>query len=286
MEKDIIINIKRTLLFTPGLRIDRFVKAVKGNSDMVCLDLEDGVAPTFKDEARLKAIPALAELSASDKTGIRINSIKSQDGMRDLLELCDFGVAPSSILLPKVDSPEEVKWVAEILFQAGFHKTRLMVIIETVRGLHAASEIALASKVVDTLLFGGADLSAEMGASLDWEAMLYARGKVIHAAATAELGVIDVPHLDINDVAGLKKEAELAQRMGFTGKAAIHPIQVPVINDIFSPTEEKIAFAKRVIEAYENSSHGVTLLDGKVVEIPVVKAMRRALLIDEKIKSN
>ena len=210
MEPDIIINIRRTLLFTPGLRIDRFAKAVNSDPDMVCLDLEDGVAPTFKDEARLKAIPALADSPANDRTAIRINSIKSQDGMRDLLELCDFGVAPASILLPKVDSPEEVKWVAEILSQAGFNKTRLMVIIETVKGLHAAPEIALASKFVDTLLFGGADLSAEMGASLDWEAMLYARGKVVHAAATAQLGVIDVPHLDINDVAGLKKEAELA----------------------------------------------------------------------------
>ena len=95
--------------------------------------------------------------------------------------------------------------------------------------------------------------------------------------------MIDVPSLDIKDEEGLKREARLAQRLGFTGKAAIHPIQVPPINAIFSPDAETIAFARRVIEAYEESHAGVALLDGKVVEMPVVRAMRRALVIADKI---
>ena len=92
-----------------------------------------------------------------------------------------------------------------------------------------------------------------------------------------------MPSLDIKDEAGLKREARLAQRMGFTGKAAIHPVQIAPINEVFSPDTETIAFAQKVIEAYEGSAHGVTLLDGKVVEMPVVRAMRRALAIAEKI---
>ncbi|HIM45589.1 MAG TPA: CoA ester lyase [Alphaproteobacteria bacterium] len=277
--------LRRSLLFTPGLRTDRYAKALSGAADMVCIDLEDGVAPDFKIEARDKAIPALFDtaLGGSAARAMRINPIKTQIGMRDLLALCDFGSAPPALLLPKIESPEEVRWVAEILDEASYAPTRLMVIIETGRALEAALDIAAASSRIDTMLFGAADLSAEFGSTLDWEALHYARGRAVHAASSAGLDLIDVPSLDIKDEEGLKREARLAQRMGFTGKAAIHPIQVPPINEIFSPDAETIAFARRVIEAYEESHAGVALLDGKVVEMPVVRAMRRALAIADKI---
>ena len=277
--------LRRSLLFTPGLRTDRYAKALSGAADMVCIDLEDGVAPDFKIEARDKAIPALFDtaLGGSAARAMRINPIKTQIGMRDLLALCDFGSAPPALLLPKIESPEEVRWVAEILDEAGYAPTRLMVIIETGRALEAALDIAAASARIDTMLVGAADLSAEFGATLDWEALHYARGRAVHAASSAGLDLIDVPSLDIKDEEGLKREARLAQRMGFTGKAAIHPIQAPPINEIFSPDAETIAFARRVIEAYEESHAGVALLDGKVVEMPVVRAMRRALAIADKI---
>ena len=277
--------LRRSLLFTPGLRTDRYAKALSGAADMVCIDLEDGVAPDFKIEARDKAIPALFDtaLGGSAARAMRINPIKTQIGMRDLLALCDFGSAPPALLLPKIESPEEVRWVAEILDEAGYAPTRLMVIIETGRALEAALDIAAASSRIDTMLFGAADMSAEFGSTLDWEALHYARGRAVHAASSAGLDLIDVPSLDIKDEEGLKREARLAQRMGFTGKAAIHPIQVPPINEIFSPDAETIAFARRVIEAYEESHAGVALLDGKVVEMPVVRAMRRALAIADKI---
>ncbi|MFP6688537.1 MAG: CoA ester lyase [Alphaproteobacteria bacterium] len=277
--------LRRSLLFTPGLRTDRYAKALSGAADMVCIDLEDGVAPNFKIEARDKAIPALfdAALGGGAARAMRINPIKTQIGMRDLLALCDFGSAPPALLLPKIESPEEVRWVAEILDEAGYAPTRLMVIIETGRALEAALDIAAASSRIDTMLFGAADMSAEFGSTLDWEALHYARGRAVHAASSAGLDLIDVPSLDTKDEEGLKREARLAQRMGFTGKAAIHPIQVPPINEIFSPDAETIAFARRVIEAYEESHAGVALLDGKVVEMPVVRAMRRALAIADKI---
>ncbi len=277
--------LRRSLLFTPGLRTDRFAKALQGDADMVCIDLEDGVAPDFKTEARDKAIPALHDpaLGGSAARAIRINPIKTGDGMRDLLALGDAGTAPPAILLPKVESPEDVRWAAELLDETGYDTTKLMVIIETGRALEAALEIAAASPRIDTLLFGGADLSAEFGATLDWEALHYARGRAVHAASSAVLDLIDVPSLDIKDEDGLRREARLAQRMGFTGKAAIHPIQLPPINEVFSPDAETVEFARRVLAAYEESDAGVALLDGKVVEMPVVRAMRRALAIHEKI---
>jgi citrate lyase beta subunit len=285
MEQNTGVTLRRSLLFTPGLRVERFAKALGGGADMVCIDLEDGVAPDFKEEARDKAIPALfdASVAGGAARAMRINPIKTRLGMRDMLALGDFGAAPPALLLPKIESPEEVRWVAELLDEAGYSETRLMVIIETARALEAALDIAAASARIDTLLFGAADLSAEFGASLDWEALHYARGRAVHAAASAGLDLIDVPHLDIKDEAGLAREAHLAQRMGFTGKAAIHPVQIAAINQAFSPTAETVDYARRVIAAYEASPHGVTLLDGKVVEMPVVRAMRRALGIAEKI---
>jgi (S)-citramalyl-CoA lyase len=281
-------TLRRSLLFTPGLRVDRFAKALSGGADMVCIDLEDGVAPDFKIEARDKAIPALfdTDIQGSAARAMRINPIKTQLGMRDMLALCEFGTAPPALLLPKIESPEDVRWVAELLDEADYPETRLMVIIETGRALEAALDIASASPRIDTLLFGAADLSAELGSSLDWEALHYARGRAVHAASSAGLDLIDVPSLDIKDEAGLRREARLAQRMGFTGKAAIHPVQIAPINDVFSPSAETISFARRVIEAYEASDAGVALLDGKVVEMPVVRAMRRALAIADKIAAS
>ncbi len=278
-------TLRRSLLFTPGLRTDRFAKALSGEADMVCLDLEDGVAPNFKTEARKKAIPSLHDsaLGGAASRAIRINPIKTREGMRDMLALIDFDVAPTAIALPKIESPEEVRWVADLRDEADYDATQLMVIVETGRALEAALEIAAASPRIDTLLFGGADLSAEFGSSLDWDALHYARGRVVHAASSTGLDLIDVPSLDVNDQEGLRREARLAQRMGFTGKAAIHPLQLPPINEVFSPDTETIIFAKRVLIAYAKSDAGVTLLDGKVVEMPVVRAMQRALAIHEKI---
>ena len=277
--------LRRSLLFTPGLRTERFAKALCGPADMVCIDLEDGVGPDFKIEARDKAIPALfnADFNGGAARAMRINPIKSQLGMRDLLALCDFGAPPPALLLPKIDSPEDVRWAAELFDEAGYSATKLMVIIETSRALEAALDIAMASTRIDTMLFGAADLSAEFGSSLDWEALHYARGRAVHASSSAGLDLIDVPSLNIKDEDGLKREAHLAQRMGFTGKAAIHPVQLPPINDAFSPNAETIDFARRVVKAYEQSAHGVTLLDGTVVEMPVVRSMRRALAIADKI---
>jgi len=130
-----------------------------------------------------------------------------------------------------------------------------------------------------SLLFGGVDMAAELGAALDFTSMLYARSRVVHAAASFGLDAIDVPWLDLEDMDGLREECRRVQALGFTGKATIHPKQLAVVNDVFTPDAERIAWARRVIEAFEHAPDGLVVLDGKLVEIPVVRSASRTLAI-------
>lgn len=270
---------RRSLLFAPALRPDRFAKALHSGADIVCLDLEDAIAMARKDEARAMALPAFAAPAEGGAARVlRVNSLRSLEGLKDMVALSEGAAAPEALMLPKVTSPEEVAWVDDLLSEIAA-PTTLMVIIETARGLEAAPEIATASPRLVALLFGAADLSAELGASMEWEAMLYGRSRTVQAAATAGLDVLDVPHLDLEDDAGLRRAAQQAQQLGFTGKAAIHPKQLPAIHEAFSPTAETIAWARRVVDAFDADPDGLLVLDGKLVEMPVVRAMRRALAI-------
>ena len=127
------------------------------------------------------------------------------------------------------------------------------------------------------VLFGGVDLASELRCSPDWEPLLYARQRVIHAAASTGIDVMDMPYLHIADTDGLLREARAAAHIGFTGKAAIHPTQLSSIHKAFTPTEEQFCEAEKVLQAYRQSSTGVTVLDGRLVEKPVIDRMTRIL---------
>ena len=154
---------------------------------------------------------------------------------------------------------------------------RLHVIIEANDGLADAQAIARASRRVASLLFGAVDMSAELRCANAWEPLLYARARVVHAAASAGIDVLDVPFLDLADDEGLAREAAAAAAMGFGGKAAIHPRQLAAIHAAFTPTAEQLERARRVVAAYEASESGLVVLDGRLVELPVVRAMYRLL---------
>jgi (S)-citramalyl-CoA lyase len=124
-------------------------------------------------------------------------------------------------------------------------------------------------------------MAAELGAAMDFWSMLYARSRVVHAAASHGLDAIDVPWLDLDDAQGLLEECRRVQALGFTGKATIHPKQLPVVNAVFTPDAGRIAWARRVIEAFESSDGGLVVLDGKLIEIPVVRSASRTLAIAE-----
>lgn len=273
------IRPRRSLLFVPAVRPDRFPKALAARPDVVCVDLEDSVAPAEKSRARELAMPLFAERWEDGvERLLRINSARSPEGFRDLSAVLDSRARPDGLVLPKVSSAEEVRWVADLLEQAGV-PTGLHGLIETVDGLEQVQAIAGATPRLRALLFGAVDLAAEVGCALDFAALLYARSRIVHAAARHGLDALDVPYLALDDEAGLRAECEAVQRLGFTGKAAIHPKQIPVIHGVFTPDPGKIAAAQQVVQAFEEAPGGLAVVGGKLVELPVVKGMRRILAV-------
>jgi len=209
-----------------------------------------------------------------------VNSLRSADGLADILALLKAPAPPTGLMLPKVKSPEEIRLLDDLLTGEG-SPLRLQVIIETNEGLDAAHEIAKASDRIDSLLFGGVDMAADLRVDPTWEALLYARTRCVHAAAGAGVDLIDVPYLDLNDMDGLAEAAARAAAIGMTGKGAIHPKQLPVIEKVFSPGEEKIAYARRCIAAFEEAGTGLVVVDNKLLEKPVLRSMYRVLAVAE-----
>lgn len=284
MIEDRIVRPRRSFIFTPGLKPDMFPKALACGTDIVCVELEDGIAPKDKDEARKLALNLFSKPQVDDGVEriVRINSLRDQYGLADVQAILSTETPPPAIMLPKVRTPDEVVWVDELLSERG-HKTRLHVIIETNDGLEAAFEIARSSPRLDALFFGGVDMAAELRCKNSYDSLLYARSRVVHAAASAELDVIDVPFLDLDDPDGMKREAELVRDLGFSGKGSVHPKQVTILNDVFTPSKDQIAHARRTIKEFENVDTGLVVIDGKLIEKPVLRDMYRIISIAERI---
>jgi len=272
------IQSRRSFIFSPGNRPELFVKALASGADIVCVELEDGVAPHDKAEARAKMLELFAAPHPDDgiERIVRINALSTDDGEADMAAILSADNPPPAIMLPKVDSPDDVRGVANSLDENGL-TTRIQAIIETNKGLQAAYEIAHATPRLDALLFGAVDLAAELRCHNTWEAMLYARSRTVHAAAAAGIDVIDVPWLDLEDMDGMRREAEASQRLGFTGKGAIHPKQIAILNQVFSPNPDEVAYARKVIDAFTQANTGVVVIDGKLIERPVLRTMHLIL---------
>ncbi len=275
---------RRSFIFAPGTRPDMFPKALASGADIVCVDLEDAVAPADKAAARTLALALFDAPQADDgiERIVRINCLRTPEGMADVQAVLGRETGPPALMLPTVKGPEEVRGLAELLDEFD-RPCRLHVIIETNEGLEAAADIARASERIEALFFGGMDMAADLRCRPTWPALLYARSRVVHAAAGAGLDVIDVPYLDLEDLEGMRREAEAAAELGFTGKGAIHPRQIPVLNGIFSPDAEDIERARRIIAAFEEEGAGLLVIDGKLIERPVLRSMYRILAIAERI---
>ena len=272
-------RVRRSVLFVPAIRPDRFEKAIATGADAVCLDLEDGVAFGQKDEARDKAMALLAERPpCRAEVILRVNEPASALGDRDLAAILAAGVRPDALMVPKVGEPDTIRALERRLAPA-LDGLPLVVQIETARGLAAAEAIATASPNVAVLFFGAVDLSAELGCAIEWDALLYARSRVVAAAALAGVDAMDTPFMDVSATAQLGDEARAVRRLGFVGKAAIHPTQVPVIQAAFSPDSDEVAWAGRIVEAYEANEGGVLLVDGKLIERPVIASAQRILAV-------
>jgi (S)-citramalyl-CoA lyase len=271
---------RRSFIFCPGLKPEMFPKALASGADIVCVELEDGVAPKDKAAARATMIGLFAEPQADDGVEriVRVNSLREAFGIADLQAVLATDTPPPALMLPKVRDPEEVVIVDDLLSERG-HPTRLQVIIETNRALEAAFEIAHCSRRLDALLFGGVDMAAELRCANAWEPLLHARSRVVHAAAAAGLDVIDVPWLDLADMDGMVRAAEQAKALGFVGKGAIHPKQIAALNEVFTPSPAEIERARRIIATFEAADTGLVVVDGKLIEKPVLRDMQRLVAI-------
>ncbi|KYO52327.1 hypothetical protein AUP44_00840 [Tistrella mobilis] len=267
-------------MFAPATRPEIFAKALASGADLVCVDLEDAVAPDLKQAARPAGFDFLRAAAGGGAGGperiLRINGLKTIAGLRDLSALADAGIAAGMVMLPKVESAEELRLADAVLTEAG-SMLKLAALVESVRGIEAAHAIAGATPRLDLMMFGGADLAAELGTRVAPEPMAYARARLVQAARGAGIDLIDVPALDFRNPDAVAEDAARARDLGFTGKAALHPANVALVNAAFTPDATEIAWARRVIESFEASAGGVAVLDGKLIEKPVVAAQRRVL---------
>ena len=275
---------RRSLLFVPALRPDRFHKALDSGADIVCVDMEDAVALDRKDEGRSATLPLFRERSHRQvEQMVRINALSTYHGLKDLQALIECESPPDAIMIPKIRSAEEVQVIDALLATGPARNIRFCVIIETNQGLERAVDIARASARVDSMILGAVDMSADLRCVKAWEPLLYARSRLVHAAASAGIDLLDVPFLNLDDPAGLAAEAAGCARLGFTGKASIHPSQIPVIHEAFTPSEAQSAKARRVCAAFEESKTGLVVVDNELIELPVVRSYYRMLAIAERI---
>lgn len=275
---------RRSFIFTPGLRPDMFPKALASGTDIVCIELEDGIAPKDKADARASALALFETPQADDGVEriVRINSMRERFGIEDVNAVLATSTPPPALMMPKVRSPEEVVILDQLLTEAG-HATRLHVIIETNEGLEAAFEIAKCSNRIDALFFGGVDMAAELRCQNTFDSMIYARSRVVHAAAAAGLDVIDVPFLDLDDPEGMRIEAEKVRDLGFSGKGSVHPKQIAALNEVFTPSSDQITRARRIISEFEAANTGLIVVDGKLIEKPVLRDMYRIVAIADRM---
>jgi len=210
---------------------------------------------------------------------VRINPIQGPEARLDIAALVKGGTLPGFVVVPKVDSAKEI---AAVRLAFGGKAPPIIALVETALAVEQASDIARAVAPEGMLFFGAMDMAAELGAALEWEPLVYVRGRLVQAAALAGIEVLDTPYPDIADEAGGAAEARKAKQFGFAGKAAIHPKHLAGIHAAFTPTADEIAWARRVVEEMGKSS-GVLQIDGKMIDRPVVRAAERTLSIAKKL---
>jgi len=273
----------RSLLFVPGTRPDRFGKAEAAGADAVVFDLEDGVPPARKADARRAVGDWFGTAAPTHVARVaRINGASTAFFDEDIdwlrrLRGCD------AIMLPKVDD----SWMIEQAAQAIASRT-VIPLLETARGVLNALGIAGAKATMPAVAFGGEDLTAEIGAerTVDGDELLFARSQVVLAAAALHADPIDGVLTTIGDDARLRDDARRARALGYRGKLAIHPAQVPIINEVFSPTPEAVSHAQRIVDAYADAvarGDGVLRLENQMVDMPVVVRARKIVELAQRI---
>ncbi len=275
------------MIFIPGHRHDLIDKAVRSGADAVIVDLEDAVAPSEKPKARA----ALAELpDAPIPFFVRTNAPDTEMFWDDVVAAGRAGVA--GLVVAKAESPEVLRQLdgalraLEMAFSFDVGSTVVAPLIESAAGVRATYDMVRCSGRVATVLFGSGeqgDLVADLG--VEWTSegtgLMHARSKVLLDARAAGLEhPMDAVFMDFRNLEALRTECELARRLGYGGKVAIHPAQIPVINDVFTPSEQQVAHSRRIIEEFDRalaSGQASIAVDGKMVDYAVARVARTVL---------
>jgi citrate lyase subunit beta/citryl-CoA lyase len=277
----------RALLFVPGHRVRFYDKLAEIRPDAVILDLEDAVAPAEKPLARQTVRERLGGSTLADVgVFVRVNAIGTPFFRDDVRAVIAPGL--DGIFLPKVEAPEQLREAnmalayAELRAGLPIGSVRVIPILETVEGVLRAEALARETPRVLAVAFGAEDFSLDLGVerSPDGLETRYPRAHVALAARAAGVLALDTPWADIADRDGLLRETREAYGLGYSGKQAIHPSQVALIQDVFTPSDEALAYARRVVEAYREAiarGDGAIQLDGKLIDVPMVERARRLL---------
>ncbi len=291
------MRLRRAELSTPASNERMMEKAAASNADLVFLDLEDLVSPGEKVAARQKAINALKTLNWGKKTrAVRVNDLETAYAYQDIISVVEeAGDYLDLLIVPKIKSARDVWWVDVLLSQIEkrLRRTRrigLEVLIEEVEAMIDVEEIARASSRLEAIIFGPADYSASQGMDsrviegyLDaypgdpWH---YARNKIAIAARAAGIDAIDGAFPDFKNLEGYCRECIHSRTLGFVGKWAIHPGQIEVANQVFSPSQEEVDYARKLDAAYSEalaSGLGAVAIDGKMIDAAITRSLRNTI---------
>lgn len=267
----------RSMLFVSGENAERFPKAMDAGADLVCIDLEDAVHADRKKSAREQVIGWLGANRSSQARPIalRINGLRTLEGLRDVLALNESKVRLDWLLVPKVADAADLHALHAL---AGDCYERLTALIETPGGVENALAIAQSGRKLAALMLGGADLAAELDAQFGWDGLLYARGRLVNAAKAAGLQAWDVPYIDLNRPDDLSDETRKVLALGFGCKTAIHPRQISIIHAAFAPSPAELAWAKALLQAMpDGPTAGAFIFEGLMVDAPVLRKARRVV---------
>jgi citrate lyase subunit beta / citryl-CoA lyase len=284
----------RSLLFVPGDSEKKLLKAAGVNADVLILDLEDAVAPSQKAQARARVAEYVSARPqrAGMQLWVRINPLDAAESMLDLRAIMAAG--PDGIMQPKTRSPDDVVRLSHYLeaFEAqhGIERGRTRIVpvaTETAEAIFSMGGFARCGSRLAGITWGAEDLSAVLGATTNklsdgsWShPCQLARSLCLFAATAASVPAIDTLYADVRDVAGLRDSCADGRRDGFAGKLAIHPDQVDVINESFTPTRAEVERAQRIVDLFKaNPSVGALALDGQMLDIPHLKQAERILAL-------
>ncbi|MBG9988718.1 citrate (pro-3S)-lyase subunit beta [Aerococcaceae bacterium DSM 111176] len=285
-------RLRRTMMFVPAANAAMLRDASLYGADSIMFDLEDAISLREKDSARFLLFHALKKMDYGDtETVVRINALED-GGLEDVAAMVRAGI--DVIRLPKTETAQDILDVEEVIIQTEKEcgresgSTKMFAAIEGPLGVLNAYAIATASDRLVGIALGAEDYVTAMKTrrypERNSEELFFARSMIVHAARAAGIAAVDTVFSDVNDMATLRKEVELIKQLGFDGKSVINPRQIPIVNDVFTPTQEEIDHAIDVMSAIEEAEakgSGVIALNGQMIDKPIVERAERVIRLAE-----